>query len=186
MGRRICFFGSYKPLESEVLDVEQIGYKLAKEGYEIISGGFGGTMEQISKGAKEAGGKTIGITCYIFPGKENGKANKFIDTEFVTEDIFSRIKMMIEMANAFIILPGGTGTLLEFSAVVEHINKGLLDFKPVIFVGDHWKKLLPILESITITNKKLKADFKIKRCNELVKFVNSKEDLIESLNDIFS
>ena len=63
MNKTICAFGSYKGLDNRE-DIVRVGQLLAEKGYTVISGGFSGTMEDISKGAKSAGGKTIGITYY--------------------------------------------------------------------------------------------------------------------------
>ena len=65
MQKRVCVFGSYKDLgKKEKENIIKLGRLLAEKGFEVVSGGFSGTMEDISRGAKEAGGKTLGITFY--------------------------------------------------------------------------------------------------------------------------
>lgn len=178
MIKNICIFGSYKPLEQDIVDIGQIGKKLAENGYIIISGGFGGSMEQISKGAKKAGGKTIGVTYYKFPDLRYHKANEFIDEEIVTKSIFDRISKMMDLANAFLIFPGGTGTLFEISSVLESVNKGLIDNKPIIFYGNYWESIFESLKNVKITNKKLKQQQGAIKISDLVIFVNSVDELL--------
>ena len=73
MGKKVCVFGSYKDLGKKVKeDIVKLGKLLAEKGYTVVNGGFGGTMEDISRGAKEAGGRTIGVTYYKKKGPKKG------------------------------------------------------------------------------------------------------------------
>lgn len=152
---------------------------MAEKGFNIISGGFGGTMEQVSKGAKLGGGKTIGITCYIFSDVGNLEVNEYIDEEIRTESLFERIEKMIHISDAFIVLPGGSGTLLEMTAVLDHVNKGLIKFKPIICFGDSWKPVAKSLINVEITSNQIKEQYNFKKCSELLHFVESVDDLFE-------
>ncbi|MGB2706016.1 MAG: LOG family protein [Candidatus Omnitrophota bacterium] len=146
--KKVCVFGSYKNLgKKEKADVVKLGKLLAEKGFEVMTGGFGGTMEDISRGAKEAGGKTIGVTYYKWEDQPYKKPNKYIDEEIKTKDIFERIDVMAKNADAFIVLPGGTGTLLELAACLELVNKGLMKPKPIIALGNFWKDTLEKLAS---------------------------------------
>lgn len=182
MIKNLCFFGRYKILKDFPFDIIEIGRRLAKKGYTIISGGFGGTMEQISKGAKLEGGKTIGITCYIFSDVGNLKVNKYIDEEIRTESLFERIEKMIHISDAFVVLPGGTGTLLEMTAILDHVNKGLVKFKPIICFGDYWKPVAKSVMQVEITTKLIKKKYNYKDCSELLHFVDSVDGLLEIIN----
>jgi uncharacterized protein (TIGR00730 family) len=182
MIKNVCFFGRYKILKDLPFDITEIGRKLAEKGYTIISGGFGGTMEQISKGAKQGGGKTIGITCYIFSDVGNLKVNKYVDEEIRTESLFERIEKMIHISDAFVVLPGGSGTLLEMTAILDHVNKGLVKFKPIICFGDYWKPVAKSVKNIGITNNLIKKQFNLKKCYELLHFVDSIDDLLDIIN----
>ncbi len=182
MVRKICIFGSYKDLsKNEKDEVIRLGKLLAEKGATVISGGFGGTMEDISRGAKAAGGKTIGVTWYKWEKPIYSKANDFIDEEIVADTLFERIDIMLKKADAFIVLPGGTGTLLELSAVLEHLNKGLIDFKPIIMLGDFWKPALSCLKNEPVLSERIKSKGKISCCNELVTFVKNVDECIERL-----
>ncbi|PVX24156.1 MAG: hypothetical protein CW716_10650, partial [Candidatus Bathyarchaeum sp.] len=145
------------------------------------SGGFGGTMEDISRGAKSAGGKTIGVTCYVWDKGRYTKANEFIDEEIVADSLLERIDIMVKEADAFVVFPGGTGTLLELSTTLEHINKGLIEPKPIIILGDFWKPVFSCLNDEPVFSKKIKANCKISCCTELVTFVSTIDECVEKL-----
>lgn len=183
MIEKVCIFGSYKDLSLETKEeILGLGKTLAQNGITVMSGGFGGTMEDISRGAKSAGGKTIGVTCYIWEKDRYTKANEFIDQEIVADNLLDRIQIMIKQADAFVVFPGGTGTLLELSATLEHINKGLIEPKPVIIFGDFWKPVVSCLKNEPVFSKKIKNHNKISCCKELVTFVNTTDECIKKLN----
>ncbi len=185
MVKKVCIFGSYKDLSQETKqDIIRLGRIFAQNGITVMSGGFGGTMEDISRGAKSAKGKTIGVTCYIWGKDRYIKANEFIDEEIVADSLLERIDIMLKEADAFVVLPGGTGTLLELSAILEHINKGLIESKPIIVWGEFWKPVLSCLQNEPVFSKKLKNEKKISCCADLVIFVSSTEQIIEKTQDI--
>ena len=183
MVKTICIFGSYKDLsKKEKEEIVRLGKLLAQRGATVISGGFGGTMEDISRGAKSAGGKTIGVTWYKWEKPIYKGANAFIDEEIVADTLFERIEIMLKKADAFIVLSGGTGTLLELSAVLEHLNKGLINPKPIIMLGDFWKPALTCLKKEPVLSEKTKNKRKISYCDELVTFaktVDECKDILE-------
>ena len=121
----------------------KIGKLLAQAGFTIANGGYGGTMLAAAKGAAEAGGKIIGVTCSAFKG---GKANEFISREIVTGSLDERLDTLLKLGQAYVVLPGGTGTLLELANVWELKNKGFLEAdKPIILVGGFWRPLLDLI-----------------------------------------
>ncbi len=122
---------------------EQVGRVLAQAGFTIANGGYGGTMLAAAKGAAEVGGKIIGVTCSAFKGS---KANQYITREIVTVSLGERLDTLIKLGQAYVVLPGGTGTLLELAKVWELRNKGFLDSKkPIILVGGFWKPLIALV-----------------------------------------
>jgi uncharacterized protein (TIGR00730 family) len=186
MTKKVCIFGSYKDLSQKTKqEIVSLGKMLAQKGITVMSGGFGGTMEDISWGAKSAGGKTIGITCYIWEKDRYTKANEFIDEEIVADNLLERINIMLKEADAFVVFPGGTGTLLELSATLEHINKGLIEPKPIIIFGDFWKPVVSCLKNEPIFSKKTQNNQKISSCTELVTFVNTTDECIEKIKATF-
>lgn len=184
-GKRVSVFGSYKSQgKKEQENIVKLGRLLALEGFEVVSGGFGGTMEDVSRGAKEAGGKTIGVTYYKYADISGKNANKYIDEEIRTKDIFERIDVMMKNSDAFIVLPGGTGTLLELAACLEHINKGLMEPKPIIAIGDWWKNAIDTLSEEAVLSGEARKALGALSCRDLVTFVETPEEAVAKLASI--
>ena len=121
----------------------EIGMLLAQSGFVIANGGYGGTMLGAAKGAAQAGGKTIGVTCSAFG---RGGANEYVSREIVTHSLDERLDTLIKLGRGYVVLPGGTGTLLELAKVWELKNKGFLAaHKPIILVGGFWKSLVDLI-----------------------------------------
>ena len=164
--KKVCVFGTYKNLgKKEREDIVRLGKLLAEGGIAVVSGGFGGSMEDVSRGAKSAGGKTIGVTYYKDEDPSYKMANEFIDEEIRTKDIFERIDTMMKISDGFIALQGGTGTLLELAAILEHINKGMMPPKPIITIGRFWKGVVSNLSD----------------CSELVTFTKDVEEAAKEI-----
>jgi len=144
--RVVTIFGSYSPRPGEALYelAYRIGHALATAGYTVCNGGYDGTMEAACRGAKDAGGRTIGVTCAIFSDYRGKplKANPYVDREIVHEDVFARIQEMMRLGDAFVVLEGGTGTLTELAIVWEFVCKGLIAPRPIVIVGDFWRPLV--------------------------------------------
>lgn len=121
----------------------QVGKLLAGEGFVIANGGYGGTMLAAAEGATEAGGEVIGVTCSAF---KQSSANEYVTREIVTASLDERLDTLIKLGQGYIVLPGGTGTLLELAKVWELKNKGFIKpDKPVILVGGFWKPLVDLV-----------------------------------------
>lgn len=145
MRRIITIFGSSKPApdSNDFLLAQQAGLLLAQAGFAIANGGYGGTMLASAKGATQAGGKVYGVTCKAF---KRGKANPFVTEEIQTDTLSERLAKLIELGDGYIVLPGGTGTLLELADVWEHKHKGFLPaHKPIVLVTDFWQPLLAMM-----------------------------------------
>lgn len=146
MNRTITLFGSSKPAPDSAAfqAAYQMGLLLAQSGFAIANGGYGGTMLASAKGAAQAGGAVYGVTCKAF---KRGKANPFVTEEIQTDTLSERLAKLIELGDGYIVLPGGTGTLLELADVWEHKHKGFLPAeKPIVLLGDFWKPLLEMIK----------------------------------------
>ncbi len=139
----ITVFGSSRPQPgSQAYETAQaLGAALAKSGFAVANGGYGGTMEATARGAREAGGTTIGVTAEAF----RSKVNPWIEKEIRVQDWQARLFKLIELGAGYIALPGGTGTLVELSVVWEWINKRFIDSRPLVILGDYW---LPVVNAI--------------------------------------
>ena len=142
----VTVFGSSqpKPLSSTYQDAYELGRGIAEAGWTLCNGGYGGTMEASARGAREMGGHTIGVTCRIF-GRSG--ANEFIQQEIPTFYLLTRLDTLVRLGQAYIVLPGGTGTLLELALVWELFNKKLLRRQaPIMLLGDHWQPICDLIQ----------------------------------------
>ncbi len=139
----ITVFGSSRPLggESDYEQARLLGRTLAENGFAVCSGGYGGVMAAVSRGAKEAAGKTYGVTADFFAAK----ANAWIDNEVRVATWQDRLFKLIGLADGFVACKGGTGTLVELAVVWEMLNKSVIPSKPFAVLGDFWK---PVVERV--------------------------------------
>lgn len=136
--RVVTVFGSARPApgEPDYVAAYDVGAALGDAGFTVCNGGYGGTMEASARGAKDAGGRTIGVIAEEFLHR---KANLWIDTVITVDTMVARMLELIRRGDAYVVLRGGTGTLLELAAVWEFMNKGMLAAKPIVAVGDFWE-----------------------------------------------
>ncbi len=141
----ITIFGTARarPGDSIFTLAMETGRLLAQAGFTVANGGYGGTMLAAAKGAAGAGGEIIGVTCSAF---KSSRANEYVTREMVTGSLDERLETLVKLGRAYIVLPGGTGTLLELAKVWELKNKGFLkEDKPVIILGGFWKPLIELI-----------------------------------------
>ncbi|MCM2322702.1 MAG: TIGR00730 family Rossman fold protein [Oligoflexia bacterium] len=114
----------------------QVGQALAREGFAVITGGGPGIMEAANRGAREAGGRSIGCNI-ILPHEQ--QPNPFLDRIVTFYYFFVRKVMLVKYSCAFVILPGGMGTLDEMSEAITLIQTGkLYDFPVILMRRDYW------------------------------------------------
>jgi uncharacterized protein (TIGR00725 family) len=145
----VTVFGSSRPREGDA-DYEEarvLGRALAKHGFAVCSGGYSGVMEAVSRGTKEAGGKTYGVTAEFF---KNAKLNRWIDVEVRKSTWEERLFELIRMAHGFVACKGGTGTLVELAVVWEMLNKSVMNAKPFAVLGDFWKPVLDRVREVEL------------------------------------
>jgi uncharacterized protein (TIGR00730 family) len=143
--KTVAVFGSSEPAEGDSLyeTAYELGKLLAAKGFDICTGGYGGVMEAASKGAREKGGGAVGVTVGMFSARI---PNPYISEHFHENDLYGRTKRLIEVSDAFIILHGKSGTLSELTFLWALHRGGELGDKPIILLGDFWKKLLSSLK----------------------------------------
>ena len=141
--RIVTVFGSSRPCEGDAdyVEARELGRRLAERGFAVCSGGYGGVMEAASRGAKEAGGKTYGVTAEFF----GRKVNQWVDVEVRKKTWEERLFELIRLADGFVACKGGTGTLVELAVVWEMLNKSVMARKPFAVLGNFWQ---PILERV--------------------------------------
>lgn len=141
----VAVFGSNDAGGVGLAEAEAVGRKLAQLGYAVANGGYGGTMEACARGASQACGHTIGVTCSLWRSSPNAYLSEVIETSCLSE----RVGKLAEVASAgFVVLPGGTGTLLELAWVWESMAKKFGAPRPVVCMGEFWRPLLATIAGV--------------------------------------
>ena len=147
---KICVFCSANDqIAAEYFEkTRELGAWCAKEGHDIVFGGHdAGLMHAVSRACKDAGGRVIGVV----PRKieEMGRLTPFLDVHVPTEDLTDRKQLMMDMSDAFIVLPGGIGTLDELFTVCSCVTLGY-HHKPVILYNmcGCWASLIVLLDDL--------------------------------------
>jgi hypothetical protein len=146
--KTVTVFGSALPGEGSkaYVEAQRLGQLLAEAGYAVCNGGYGGLMEASARGACEASGHTVGVTCAIWPRP----ANPYIVEEVRTQSFPERLMTLVERGDAYLVLPGGTGTLAELALCWEMMNKGSLSKtvggrKPLLVMAPYWQPVIDCL-----------------------------------------
>jgi uncharacterized protein (TIGR00730 family) len=139
----ITVFGSSRPRDGDgdYAVARALGRELAMHGFRVCSGGYGGVMEGASRGAKEAGGRTLAVTAKFF----RSGANDWVDEVCVVSTWQERLFELIRLGDGFVACKGGTGTLVELAVVWEMLNKGVIHSKPFVVLGEFWT---PVVERV--------------------------------------
>ena len=142
----IAVFGSSRPQpgSSAYDEALAVGLALGEAGWAVVTGGYHGVMEAASRGAKEAGGKTIGVTTAFFDGK-NLKPNAFVDSEIRTPTYADRLLKLTEISDGYVIMRGGSGTLTELFFSWELEKNTSIPPRPIVLYGEHWPRIIDFL-----------------------------------------
>jgi uncharacterized protein (TIGR00730 family) len=137
----IAVFGSSEPAPGDPLysTARRLGEILARSGYRVATGGYGGVMEAASRGAADAGGETLGVTCSIFRDRA---PNPYLGEIVETEDLHERTRELIRRSGGFVVLSGKSGTLAELTMLWALHRAGCLGRRPVVLLGGEWRHLL--------------------------------------------
>ncbi|MEJ2367201.1 MAG: LOG family protein [Acidobacteriota bacterium] len=175
MGRkeRVAVFGrsdvrSDEPLYSRAV---QVGNLLARGGFVVVNGGYSGTMEAVSLGAREAGGLVEGVLCRQFAGRD---PNPYLTRQIWADDLFDRTRELMDRAEAFIALEPRMGTLSEVTFLLALWRAGHRVPSPLVLMGDAWENLQSALESNGVLEEGARP---------FVKLTRSAGDAVEWLKD---
>ena len=141
----VTIFGTSKagPADEVYQWAHELGAGLGRKGFVIANGGYGGTMLAAAEGADSVGATIIGVTCLAF-GRAD--ANEFVTEEIITASLTERLGRLVDLGDAYVVLEGSTGTLLELAEVWELKNKGLDGTnKPIVLVGSFWRGLVDLI-----------------------------------------
>lgn len=151
----VTIFGSSRahPNSLNYKTTENVARLLVKNGFNVISGGGLGVMEAANKGAAKAGGKSVGLHIHL-PNEQ--KPNKYANVRLDFKYFFIRKLMFIKYAVAYIIMPGGFGTLDELFEALTLIQTKRIKFFPVILIDSkYWKGLVDWIKGTLIKEKSI-------------------------------
>ena len=142
--RIIAVFGGSAPAEGSpgYKEARRVGRLLAEAGFTVMNGGYMGTMEAVSRGVKEAGGHTLGIT-NAASFWSDFQPNRWIDREEKASDLLSRLRRLTQ-ADGFLVLKGSVGTLTELSLTWSLMQTQAIPRVPFVLLGSHWQRVLDV------------------------------------------
>jgi len=170
--RIVTIFGSSRPLPGspEYEEAFLLGKKLSAAGISVCTGGYRGIMEGVSKGAHESGAQIIGVTTAIF----SSAPNEYVNVQVHTTSLYERLSRLVDLADGFIALKGGTGTLVELSLAWELMNKNIIARKPFFCVTDFWK---PVIEHL---NKELSFEG-LESCTKYIRIASNASETADAM-----
>ena len=158
VGPAVTIFGSARARRSdpEYRLARRLGARLAKAGFAVITGGGPGIMEAANRGAQEGGGLSIGCNIEL-PFEQD--INPYVDLGIEFRYFFVRKMMFVKYAEAFVIFPGGLGTMDELFEALTLIQTGKIEHFPVVLVGrDYWRGLMTWIVGTVLEEKKIDPD----------------------------
>jgi uncharacterized protein (TIGR00730 family) len=156
---------------AEYAEAYALGKLLAQHGFVVMNGGYQGTMEASARGAREGGGRTIGML-----SREFGELtpNPYLDETFVAPDLFARIREMQRRADAFVVLKGSMGTLAELALVWNFAKLDARQRKPILLLGEAWARVLQVWrEQLVVTEDEI----------ELLQIARTPERVVQVLEE---
>lgn len=147
--KTIAVFGSSRREEDSDLyrQAYELGSALARAGYAVLTGGYAGSMGAASRGAAEAGGRVIGVTCAIFDPRP---PNPWLTEEIKAPNLLARLGIMLDRADGFVAVRGGIGTLSEVTLAWSLLQtRSLNGDRPLVLVGSDWQGVLDAFMAYT-------------------------------------
>lgn len=139
-GRMITIFGGSKCGHdtTEYREALDLGRQLAEAGFTICTGGYLGVMEAASRGAREAGGRVMGIVMNQF----KAEPNRYLTDKVASDHFYDRLQNLVTRSVGFVALRGGMGTVTEISLVWNKLQTGVIARRPLVLLGDCWPAVL--------------------------------------------
>jgi uncharacterized protein (TIGR00730 family) len=179
--KNIAVFGgsSPQPGDDAYQQAYDLGKKLGAIQATVITGGYMGTMEAVSRGTVEGGGHTIGITCDEIESWRKRRPNIWIQEEIRCNTLIERISTMITSSDAAITLPGGIGTLTEMALLWNQLVIHTLSPRPFILLG-------PVWEAIVMKFYESSKDYVSQQQLKWITFSQDENDSVRILDDWFT
>lgn len=171
MEKTIAVFGSSRCAEQseQYRQAYELGRILAQAGYVVLNGGYNGSMAAVSRGAREAGGRVIGVTCAVF---DPLPANPWLTEEIKAPTLLARLATMMARADGFVAVRGGIGTLSEVTLAWSLLQTRSMNGKPLVLLGADWQPLLDAFLSYTDLGRTIAA---------LARIVTAPSDVLPAL-----
>ena len=136
----ITVFGSSRPEDghADYAEAVELGRALAAAGFAVCTGGYGGVMEGVSRGASESGGRVLAVTSSFF----RSRANRWVQEETRMATWQERLFELVRLGDGYVACKGGTGTLVELAVVWEMLNKRVIEDRPFVVLGDFWEPIV--------------------------------------------
>ena len=179
IGPAVSFFGSarVKPTDSIYKKTEKLARLFVENDFAVITGGGGGVMEAANKGAAEAGGTSVGLNI-ILPHEQ--KPNPFANITIGFKYFFIRKVMFVKYATAYIILPGGFGTLDELFEAVTLIQTQRIQPFPLILVGsEYWAGLVDWIKEKLLAEKRIST-----QDIEILQIMDDPEEIVKAVRKV--
>lgn len=143
--RIVTVFGGSKCRETDpaYAEAQRVGELLAEAGYTICTGGYLGVMEAASRGAREGGGRVLGIVMNQF----KTEPNRYLTDKVATPHFYERLQQLITRSVGFIAIRGGMGTVTELSLVWNKIQTRVIGPRPLVLLGDCWPPIVKAWQS---------------------------------------
>jgi len=138
---KVSVFGGSQPKEGDSAYAEamELGKLLAERGHTVLTGGYIGTMEAVSRGAYEVGGHVIGVTCEDIENWRKVVPNQWVKEERRKKTLNERLRVLIQDCDAALALPGGAGTLTEVALMWNLMIVESRHRSPLILIGRGWQ-----------------------------------------------
>ncbi|MDX2496697.1 MAG: TIGR00730 family Rossman fold protein [Desulfobacterales bacterium] len=179
LGPAVSIFGSarIKPNDAVYKKAEKIAELFVKKGFSVITGGGGGIMEAANKGAADAGGTSVGLNILLpFEQEPNPFSNVKLDYKY----FFIRKVMFIKYASAYIILPGGFGTLDELFEAVTLVQTRRIRPFPLILVGsEYWAGLIDWIKDKLLAEKRISSEE-----IEILQIMDDPEEIVKAVQKV--
>jgi len=179
IGPAVSIFGSARtsPDDPVYKTAEKLSAMLVKNGFAVITGGGGGIMEAANKGAAKAGGKSIGLNI-ILPREQ--KSNRYSNIKVEFNYFFIRKVMFIKYASAYIIMPGGLGTLDELFEAATLIQTQRIKPLPIVLVGsDYWSGLMDWIRNQLVKTLKISREDM-----DIFQIMDSPDEIVKTIKKV--
>lgn len=153
----VAVFGGADPGPEDALyrEAEASAEILAARGCALVTGGYGGIMEAASRGAHRAGGRVKAVTCATFGELE---PNRWVGEVVPEEDLFTRTRRLIGLADAFLVFWGRSGTLSEVSFLWALVRGRQAPSRPVALVGESWDRIFRGLVAEDVLEERVRRE----------------------------